>query len=42
MAIHDRCALWRGLSDAGECPAYREHLERSVLPQLRKLPAFWA
>src|SRR5215470_5832494 len=32
--------LWRAIAAPGNAPAYREHLERAVLPQLRTLPGF--
>jgi heme-degrading monooxygenase HmoA len=32
--------LWRAIAAPGNAPAYREHLERVVLPQLRTLPGF--
>jgi len=32
--------VWRAIATPGNAPAYREHLERTVLPQLRALPGF--
>jgi len=32
--------VWRAMATSRNCPAYREHLERTVLPQLRVLPGF--
>jgi heme-degrading monooxygenase HmoA len=32
--------VWRAIAAPGNAPAYREHLERAVLPQLRTLPGF--
>ena len=32
--------VWRAMAAPGNAPAYREHLERAVLPQLRTLPGF--
>jgi len=32
--------VWRAMATPGNVPAYREHLERVVLPQLRTLPGF--
>jgi len=32
--------VWRAMAAPGNAPAYREHLERVVLPQLRGLPGF--
>jgi len=32
--------VWRAIATPGNAPAYREHLERTVLPQLRTLPGF--
>lgn len=32
--------VWRAVAAPGSAPAYREHLERVVLPQLRMLPGF--
>jgi heme-degrading monooxygenase HmoA len=32
--------VWRAMATPGNAPAYREHLERVVLPQLRTLPGF--
>jgi heme-degrading monooxygenase HmoA len=32
--------VWRAMAAPGNAPAYREHLERTVLPQLRALPGF--
>jgi heme-degrading monooxygenase HmoA len=32
--------VWRAIAAPGNASAYREHLERVVLPQLRELPGF--
>jgi len=32
--------VWRAMAAPGNAPAYQEHLERVVLPQLRGLPGF--
>jgi heme-degrading monooxygenase HmoA len=32
--------VWRAMAKADGAPAYRRHLELSVLPQLRALPGF--
>jgi heme-degrading monooxygenase HmoA len=32
--------VWRAMATPGTAPAYREHLERTVLPQLRMLSGF--
>jgi len=32
--------VWRAIAAPGNAPAYREHLEHVVLPQLRMLPGF--
>jgi len=32
--------VWRAIAAPGNAPAYRDHLERVVLPQLRTLPGF--
>lgn len=32
--------VWRAMAAPGNAPAYREHLELVVLPQLRALPGF--
>jgi heme-degrading monooxygenase HmoA len=32
--------VWRAIAAPGNAPAYREHLEQVVLPQLRTLPGF--
>ena len=32
--------VWRAVAAPENAPAYRQHLERSVLPQLRTLPGF--
>jgi heme-degrading monooxygenase HmoA len=32
--------VWRAVATPGRAPAYCEHLEQAVLPQLRALPGF--
>jgi heme-degrading monooxygenase HmoA len=32
--------VWRAMATPGNAPAYREHLEGTVLPELRALPGF--
>jgi heme-degrading monooxygenase HmoA len=32
--------VWRAIATPGSASAYRDHLERAVLPQLRALPGF--
>jgi heme-degrading monooxygenase HmoA len=32
--------VWRAVATRENAPAYRRHLEQSVLPQLRELPGF--
>jgi heme-degrading monooxygenase HmoA len=32
--------MWRAVATGENAPAYRAHLERAVLPELRRLPGF--